>query len=487
MNREASLQSLDQPWEVCVIGGGATGLGTALDAVTRGFRTVLVERDDFAKGTSSRSTKLIHGGVRYLKQGRLSLVLESLRERGILRQNAPHLVRELEFIIPAHAAWETPFYAVGLKMYDALAGRLGLAPSRVLSRGEVLERLPGLNPTGLRHGIAYSDAQFDDARLAISLARTITDHGGTVLNYAPVTSLLKRDGRVCGVRIRDAESGLGHDIRASVVINATGVFTDAIRQMDEPAARPMIAASQGAHVVLPLECLGGASALMIPRTPDGRILFAIPWHGRLIVGTTDNLVREITAEPRPMASEIDFILSTAGRFLASPPQASQILSAYAGLRPLVQTKGARHTAALSREHAILASRSGMITITGGKWTTYRKMAEDAVNASALPARPCVTATLRLAESAPAERGEPIHPRLPYTTADVVWGARQEMARTVEDVLARRTRALLLDTAASIEAAPLVARIMAKELGRDETWERGQISAFTGLARGYSVG
>jgi len=512
VNRDASLLALDRapaPWDICVIGGGATGLGTALDAVTRGYRTILVERHDFAKATSSRSTKLIHGGVRYLRQGRISLVLEALRERGLLCLNAPHLVRSLEFIIPAHAAWETPFYAAGLKFYDLLAGQLGLAPSRVLSPAEVLARLPGLNPAGLRHGISYSDAQFDDARLALTLALTVADHGGIVLNYASVVSLLKRSGKTAGVRIRDEETGLERDIPARTVINATGVFTDAIRRLDEPTAPPVIAASQGAHLVLPLDCLGSSSALMIPRTSDGRILFAIPWHDRLILGTTDNLVRDITAEPRPMAAEIDFILSTAARFLASPPGRSQILSAYAGLRPLIRTRPVRRSASISREHAILTSGSGLVTIAGGKWTTYRKMAQDTVCqaeiSAGLPRRRCRTASFPLhgwaeTPSSPhdplsiygsdaigiASLGQPapIHPRLPYTAAQVIWSVRDEMARTVEDVLARRTRALLLDAAASIEAAPAVARLMAAELNRDENWIAAQISSYTELARGY---
>lgn len=509
MNRDDALLALDDaptPWDVCVIGGGATGLGAALDAVTRGYRTILVERHDFAKGTSSRSTKLIHGGVRYLRQGRIWLVLEALRERGILTRNAPHLVRTLEFIVPAQALWETPFYGIGLGLYGLLAGRG--CPTHILSRAEVLRRLPGLNPTGLRHGIAYVDSQFDDARLAITLARTIADHGGVVLNYTPVVSLLKREGKIGGVRIRDEETGLERDIPARVVINATGVFTDSIRRLDEPGAPPVIAASQGAHVVLPLSCLGGSSALMIPRTADGRILFAIPWHDRLILGTTDNLVRDIAAEPRPMAGEIEFILSTASRFFATPPERSQILSAYAGLRPLVQRGAVRRSATLSREHAIFTSDSGLVTITGGKWTTYRKMAEDTIDHAAqyggLASRPCRTASLPLhgytetpaaygslalygsdaAGIAALGRGVAIHARLPYTEAEVLWGVREEMARTVEDILARRTRALLLDTAASIEAAPTVARLMAAELNRDEQWIGAQVATYTALARGY---
>lgn len=511
MTRDAALLALDNapaPWDVCIIGGGATGLGAALDAATRGYRTILVERHDFAKATSSRSTKLIHGGLRYLRQGRIPLVFEALRERGLLARNAPHLVRPLEFIIPTGAPWQTPFYAIGLKLYDLLAGRLGISRSRILSRAEVLARLPGLNPASFRNGIMYADAQFDDARLAITLAQSITDHGGVVLNYAPVIRLLNYSGKISGVRIRDEETGLERDIPARVVINATGVFTETIRRLDNPAAPPVMAASQGSHIVLPLACLGGKSALMIPRTSDGRLLFAVPWHDRLIVGTTDNLVHDITAEPRPLASEIDFILSTASRFFNSVPGRSQILSAYAGLRPLVNTAAVRRTASISREHVILTSESGLVTITGGKWTTYRKMAKDTIDHAArltgLPPRPCRTASLHLhgyTETSPADdllapygsdaadmaslgSRNPIHPRLPYTNAEVIWAVRNEMARTVEDVLARRTRSLLLDARASIDAAPAVARLMAAELHHNDQWIAEQVATYNNVAGGY---
>jgi len=506
MNRDAALSALDESrgeWDVCVIGGGATGLGAALDAVTRGYRTVLVEAHDFAKATSSRSTKLIHGGVRYLKQGRMSLVLEALHERGLLLWNAPHLVHPLEFVIPTYSAWESAFYGVGLKLYDSLAGRLGFKPSRILSRAATLDHVPGLSENGLRGGISYSDGQFDDARLAITLAQTIADHGGTLLNYAPVTAFLKRKGKIRGVKIRDEETGAEREISARVVINATGIFADALRRLDEPAAPKIIAASQGAHVVLAADCLGGPSAVMIPRTSDGRILFAIPWHERVIVGTTDNPVPDVTLEPRPMSDEIDFILSTAARFLPAAAGQPQILSAYAGLRPLVHPGSERRSATISREHAILTSGAGLVTIAGGKWTTYRKMGQDVVDHAAklagLPARECRTAKLHLhgwstdarnvhgadaTAIAAAGSAKPIHPRLPYTEAEVIWSARHEMARQVEDVLARRTRALILDAATSIETAPAVARLMAGELSRDDDWCAAQVSEYTKLARRY---
>ncbi len=483
MNRDASLRALgtSEVWDVVVIGGGATGLGTALDAAARGFRTVLVEQGDFAQATSSRSTKLIHGGVRYLQRGNLALVRSALRERGLLLQNAPQLVRPLTFVIPNYEWWEAPWYTAGLKLYDALAGSLSLGPSRHLSRVETLAQIPGVAPGGLRGGVQYYDAQFDDARLAIALAQTFSGLGGIALNYARVTGLLKWNDRVSGVRICESEGGAEIEIRARSVINATGVFADEVRALDEPEAAPMLAPSQGAHVVLDRAFLPGASAIMIPRTDDGRVLFAIPWHGRVLVGTTDTPVARASCEPRPLASEIDFLLAHAARYLARAPSRADVLSAFAGLRPLVR-RGSGSGAALSRDHVTNVSRSGLVTITGGKWTTYRLMAEDAVNAAIKAGGPppgeCATKNLRLLEIGPLAE-------IP-TAADVARAVREEMARTIEDVLARRSRSLYLDARASIAAAPLVARIMAAELGRDERWQSAQVAAFRELADGYLV-
>src|SRR5436305_5152015 len=518
MNRAGFLALVDaarEPWDLLVVGGGATGLGTAVEAAARGFRTLLAEAGDFAGGTSSRSTKLVHGGVRYLRQGDVGLVLEALRERGRLLANAPHLVRELAFVVPTYAAWERPFYGIGLKLYDLLAGRLGLGPSRRLSREEALARLPTLEPAGLRGGIVYQDAQFDDARLAIALARTLVDLGGTAVNYMPVTGLLKEGGLVRGALARDAESGEEHAVRARVVVNAAGVFADAVRHLDDPASPPVIAPSQGVHLVLDRSFQPGDSAILVPHTADGRVLFAVPWHGRVVVGTTDTPVDRPALEPRPLAPEIEFLLTHAARYLTRDPAPADVLACFAGLRPLVRpAAGAgRDTAALSRDHALLVSPSGLVTLAGGKWTTYRRMGEDAVDHAALlaglPEAPSVSATLPLhgwtGASAPlaegtaygadlpaldrlaGERpgwGEPLHPRLPYRVCEAVWAVRHEMARTVEDVLARRTRALLLDARASVEAAPAVARLLAAELGRDAAWERQQVSAYGELARGY---
>jgi glycerol-3-phosphate dehydrogenase len=516
MKRDKALdriQNGDKSWDFLVIGGGATGLGVAVDAAARGYSTLLVEQSDFAKGTSSRSTKLVHGGVRYLKQGNISLVLEALRERGLLVENAPHLVHHLSFIVPIYSWWEGPFYGIGMKIYDRLAGKLGLSPSENLSREETLKRIPTLQPNGLQSGVSYYDGQFDDSRLAVNLAQTIFDLGGAAINYAQVTSLIKEDELIAGAVIKDSETGKEHSIRAKAVINATGVFSDGIRKMDDPEARTVIAASQGAHVVLPKSFLPGDTAIMVPHTPDGRVMFAVPWHDCVVVGTTDTAVDSIQLEPRPMEEEIDFILTNAAQYLTKQPSRSDVLSVFAGLRPLVKVGDAKSTAALSRDHTILISNSGLLTIAGGKWTTYRKMAQDAVDQAETMAgfeeRRCTTEHLQihgwtkqkieapslriygadaaaiqeLAEAEPA-LAEKLHPELPYIAAEVVWAVRHEMARTIEDVLARRTRALLLGARASIEAASKVAELMARELGADEKWKSDSVAKFEAVAQGY---
>lgn len=520
MDRDAYLERLrrrPERWDVIVIGGGATGLGTALEAAARGYRTLLLEQHDFAKATSSRSTKLVHGGVRYLQQGNVSLVMEALKERGRLLENAPHVARNLRFVIPVYDWWEGPFYGVGMKLYDLLAGKLGLGPSKVLSREETLKLLPNIEAKGLRNGVIYYDGQFDDARLAVSLAATVADLGGVPLNHVQVTGLTKRGGLVGGVRARDAETGAELEIEGRVVVNATGIFSDAVRRLDDPAEEPLIAPSQGVHLVLDGSFLSGESAVMVPKTADGRVLFAVPWHGRTIVGTTDTAISDTPLEPRAREEEIRFLLEHAALYLDRDPAREDVLSVYCGVRPLVRSPGDKGTAALARDHVLMIARSNLVTITGGKWTTYRKMAEDTVDAAALVAgldeRPSPTARLRLhgwlerpAETegllslygaeAPLVRGvmverpgwdAPLHPRLPYFKGEVAWAVRREMARTVEDVLARRTRALLLDARASVEAAPEVAAIMAEELGRDDGWVATQLAAYRELARGYLPG
>jgi glycerol-3-phosphate dehydrogenase len=492
------LRARTGPWDMVVVGGGATGVGIALDAAARGYEVLLLEQSDFGKGTSSRSTKLIHGGVRYLEQGNISLVMEALKERGLLLRNAPRLVTNLPFVVPNYDWWESPFYGLGLKLYDLLAGEYGFGPSRLLSREETLRRLPTIKTEGLRGGVIYFDGQFDDARLLIHLAATAAAHGAVLLNYAHVTELTRdADGFIAGVRFEDRETGKQFAAGAKVVINATGPFADLLRLKADPSAEPIIAPSQGIHLVFDGSFLPGDSAIMVPHTPDGRVLFAIPWHGHTVVGTTDTPVAEPALEPVATGQEVDFILETASLYLARRPKRADVLSVFAGIRPLVRAAGSRNTAALSRDHTIRIDASGMVTICGGKWTTYRRMAEDCVDQAAtlgrLPERPCVTAHLPIhsPDTAALDRvkqdaslGAPLHPALPYTGAEVVWAAREEMACTVEDVLARRTRALFLNARAAIAMAPRVADLLARELGRDERWQRGQVQAFQKTAQNY---
>lgn len=496
-----------------IIGGGATGLGAAVDAGSRGYRTLLLEQSDFGKGTSSRSTKLVHGGVRYLQQGNISLVLEALRERGRLIENAPHLVTNRSFVLPAYSWWERPFYGIGLKIYDQLAGKRSLGNSRFLSRDETLRMLPGIQDDHLRGGVIYHDGQFDDARLAIALARTAVDLGASVVNYVRVDGLLKTAGRVRGVSARDLETGDELEIPSRVVVNATGAFVDAVRRLDDPRARNMVSPSQGIHIVLDRAFFPSESALLIPRTADGRVLFAVPWHGRVLLGTTDTPVDQVSLEPRPLEEEIEYLLEYAGRYFKQRPTRSDVLSTFAGLRPLVSSGDDTDTASISREHVVRISKSGLITVTGGKWTTYREMAEDtideAVRTGNLANRRSRTANLRLhgwrrpgAQPDPFDAygadgpfvqkivdeedglGEILHARLPYQRGEVVWAVRHEMARTVDDVLSRRTRALTLDAQAAIECASDVADLMARELDRDERWKASQLREFRQLAGTY---
>jgi glycerol-3-phosphate dehydrogenase len=458
------------------VGGGSTGVGIALDAVTRGYSVVLLEQHDFGKGTSSRSTKLVHGGVRYLQQGNISLVMEALKERGLLLRNAPHLVHDMQFIVPNYVWWEAPFYGIGMKVYDLLAGKYGFGPSKILSRDEVLERIPTLSQEGLRGGVKYHDGQFDDARLLIDLASTAAEHGACLINYARVVSLGKDEGGfINGLTFRDEETGDSQTLAAKCVMNATGPFCDELRRVDQPGTKPMIAPSQGVHIVLSREFLPGETAIMVPHTRDGRVMFAIPWHGHVVVGTTDTPIPASTLEPMPQSQEVDFILETASDYLAKRPARADILSVFTGIRPLVKSGEVSSTSALSRDHTIEISSSGLLTIAGGKWTTYRHMAEDAVDHAIvigqLDERPCVTRELRIRD--PGEHED-----------SAAWYARHEMARTVEDVLARRTRLLFLDSRKALAKAPEVARELARELGRDEAWEQSQLQAFSEIAGHY---
>ena len=518
MNRKAVLKKLrkkDKEWDIVIIGGGSTGLGCAVDAASRGYKTLLLEQVDFSKGTSSRSTKLVHGGVRYLQQGDVSMVFEALQERGLMFKNAPHLVSNQSFIIPTYDFWGGPFYTVGLKVYDMMAGKLGLGPSKHLSLEETIEAIPTVEQEGLRGGVIYQDGQFDDSRMAVSLAQTCVDYDGTVLNYCKVTDLLKDGELISGVSAIDVETGEKFLIKTKVVINATGVFADEVIQMDEPGKRNMITPSQGIHLVLEKDFLPNKYAIMVPHTSDGRVMFAVPWHNHVVVGTTDTLIENHSLEPVALKSEVDFVLETAGQYLVKQPTRKDVLSVFAGLRPLAKPEDDnKATKEISRGHKIIISVTGLITIIGGKWTTYRKMAEDTIEKAIMlggfPERECVTRHLPIhgfrmnidAHNDPMSPygiykedilaiGEDeenmsgyISEKLNILKAQVAWAVRKEMARTVEDVLARRTRALFLDARESIRIAPEVAEIMAKELKQDKEWIYKQMHTFEQVAKNY---
>lgn len=518
LNRNRALQALQDvaEWDQIIIGGGATGLGIAVDGASRGFKTLLLERSDFAKGTSSRSTKLVHGGVRYLAQGDVQLVYDALRERGLLQKNAAHLVKRQAFIIPCYSLLEKVKYLVGLKLYDWLSGRFSFGASRFLNKKEILQKLPGLRSQNLVGGVEYFDGQFDDARLAVNLAQTAAEQGGTLLNYFKVTGLAKEGGKTSGVKTVDAETGKEYVLKAKVVINATGVFVDDVLQMDTPGRRPLVRPSQGIHLVVDKSFLHSGSAMMIPKTADGRVLFAVPWHNHVLLGTTDTPLDKHSLEPEALQKEIRFILDTVKQYLAKPPKESDVLSVFAGLRPLAAPqKAASTTKEISRDHKLLVSKSGLITITGGKWTTYRKMAEEtvdkAVEAGGLRPASCNTKNIRihgcvevnaedslsvygsdapeisaLMKSLPSLSNKLVEGQ-PYTEVEVIWAVRNEMARTVEDVLARRLRLLFLDAKAAIAAAPRVAELMAKELRYPDAWKIAQIEDFTALAGHYLLG
>lgn len=485
--------------DVVVIGGGATGLGVAVDAASRGLSVVLLESHDFAKGTSSRATKLVHGGVRYLAQGNIALVREALHERSVLLQNAPHLAAPLGFVMPSYKCWEMPFYGVGLKAYDTLAGKGGLGTTRFLSSRKAAEALPGLKTQGLKGGIMYWDGQFDDARLALALARTAAVHSALLVNYCPVKELIYEESKVAGVICEDAESGEQYTVRAKCVINATGVWVDAIRRMDsnhqKQAADPIVSPSQGVHLVVDNHFLPGPHALLVPKTADGRVLFAVPWLGKVILGTTDTSRPDLAREPEAYEEEIEFILRESANYLSSPPKRSDVRSIWVGLRPLVKTKNLKssggNTKSLSREHTILSSSSGLVTVTGGKWTTYRSMAEDVLEHCVKEGvlghlSPSITRRLRVV-GAPNEEVNTALYRAPnltaygteadwvqslpgvereilpgLTEAMVRFAVRYEYARTVEDILARRSRWLFLDAESCLDAAPVVAEILETE-------------------------
>lgn len=520
--REVQIEQLQftKNWDAIIIGGGATGLGVALDCASRGYKTLLLEQIDFAKGTSSRSTKLVHGGVRYLEQGNVDLVREALRERGLLMKNAPHLVRNQTFIIPNYSWFDSVLYTVGLKVYDFLSGKLSFGDSVRIGKKETSTRLTTLNKKHLKGGTVYHDGQFDDARLAVNIAQTCIENGATVLNYFKVKSILKNEKEIInGVVAKDVETGIEYKLNSKVVINATGVFSDEILKMDNSLAKKSIIPSQGIHLVFDKSFLPGEEAIMIPKTDDGRVLFLVPWHGKVLVGTTDSPIEKPSLEPKPLEKEVDFIIQNINRYLNKNVSRADVLSVFSGLRPLAAPKDdSAKTKEISRSHKILVSKSDLITITGGKWTTYRKMAEDtvdkAIQLNKLPKSICKTADLlihgahgasdfdnktdylsvygtdkeeieKLIQSEPKLR-ELIHPSFPYTQAEIVFSIRNEMARTIEDILARRVRILFLDAKVAIELTPLVGEILQKELGETNAWKENQIADFLKTAKRYQL-
>lgn len=509
----------EHPYDIAVVGGGATGLGVALDAAARGFSVVLVESFDFAKGTSSRSTKLVHGGVRYLAQGNIALVREALHERTLLLSNAPHLVQPLAFVVPSYKWWETPFHGLGLKMYDALAGKAGLGETQLLSRDQTLALLPTLQPQGLKGGVQYWDGQFNDARLALAIARTAALHGALLVNYCQASDLLYDKDKVVGLVCEDTLTKRRYNIKAGCVVNAAGVWVDELRLKDgaahggegQRASEPMVAPSQGVHIVVDREFLDGDVGLMVPKTADGRVLFAVPWLGKVILGTTDTPRHELLLEPLPLKEEVDFILNESARYLSRAPKRTDVKSIWVGLRPLVkrQKNDGDNTKRLSREHTVVISRSGLVTVTGGKWTTYRAMAEDVLKRCAdyelIEKRKAgITEHLKLIGSGPlgmAMRAIYQAPGLHsygdeqsvltsmqgaqtnlcdgLTEAMVRFAARYEYAITVEDVLARRSRLLFLDARLALALAKRVGAILFEETGLNP-----QTKNFSGLATQY---
>ena len=515
MNRAANLKQIHQTqqWDVAIIGGGASGLGIAVDAANRGFKTVLFEKNDFAKGTSSRSTKLVHGGVRYLQNGDISLVIEALRERGILRKNAPHLVRDLSFVIPSYDWWSSPFYGLGLKVYDMMAGKLGLGPSTLLNKEETLSLIPNVNKNGLRGGVIYHDGQFDDARMAISLALTAAQEGATLVNYMNVVGFHKEKELIDGLEIQDQLNGNKTQIKAKVVVNATGVFSDQLISLDQPNSKPMIRPSQGVHIVLEKKFLNGPHAIMVPHTTDGRVLFAVPWNNYVVVGTTDTPMEETLEEPKALDEEIQFILDNAGTYMTKKPKRSDVKSVFAGLRPLAASEENKEsTKEVSRHHKITVSTSGLVSVLGGKWTTYRKIAEDTINTvqmvGGFSERNCTTKNLPIfGFEANSDWNDSLHfygseaskirdldpngnqslsEKIHITKNQIHWAVKEEMALRLEDVLARRTRGLFLDANETAKIAPEVAEIMAQILNQDQAWIDSELKSLNSIIKNYQL-
>ena len=514
MNRNLNIKKLSNKethWDIIIIGGGASGLGAAVDSASRGFKTLLVEKNDFSKGTSSRSTKLVHGGVRYMQNGDISLVIEALKERGILKKNAPHLVKNMSFVIPSYNWWSNPFYGIGLKIYDMMAGKLGLGKSTLLSKEETIKLIPNVKKKDLVGGIIYHDGQFDDSRMAISLAITAEKNGATLLNYFEVKNLTKTNNIIDGIIVKDKITNKVYEIKGKVVINATGVFSDEIMKMDYPQKKKMIKPSQGVHLVLDKKFLNSHHAILIPHTSDGRVLFAVPWNNYAILGTTDTPLNEIKDEPVPLKEEIKFILKNAQTFMKKKPSFKDIKSVFAGLRPLAAESNQKNTQEIYRHHKISVSESGLLSILGGKWTTYRKIAEDAINTAisigGFNERKCITENLQIhGYQENTNWKDPLHvygsdanfikeikmdkgnislsEKFHITPNQIIWSLKNEMAIKLEDILARRTRCLFLDAKETIKVAPKVLRIMKVFLKKNIDWEKKEFSNFIEISKNY---
>ena len=515
MNRNDSIVKLNKvlEWDIVIIGGGASGLGIAVDASKRGYKTLLLEKHDFGKGTSSRSTKLIHGGVRYLQNGDITLVIESLKERGILKRNAPHLVQDLSFVIPTYDWWASPFYGIGMKIYDMMAGKLGLGKSVIISKGETEKLIPNVNKKGLRGGVIYHDGQFDDSRMAITLALSANPKKTALLNYCNVDGLIKKNNEIVGLSFTDSINSKKYQVKSKVVINATGVFAEDIIRMDQPQIKKMIQPSQGVHIVLEKKFLKSKHAILIPQTSDGRVLFAVPWKNYVVVGTTDTQIKNASEEPKPLKEEIDFILKNASKYMTIKPKKDDIKSVFAGLRPLAATSDKKSTKEVSRSHKIDISPSGLISVLGGKWTTYRKISEDAIDTAIsinkLKKKKCKTKKTKLfGYKKKVDFSDPMHvygslkkkveslggiddnkslsTKFYISNNIIEWSIIHEMALTLEDILARRTRCVFLDSNESKLIAPSVAEKMADVLEKDQEWIDSELKNFNKLIKNYTI-
>jgi glycerol-3-phosphate dehydrogenase len=515
MNREDFLLKLEteEVWDIVIIGGGATGLGAAVDAASRGYKTLLLEKFDFGKGTSSRSTKLVHGGVRYLAQGNIKLVVEALKERGRLLKNAAHITSVQSFVLPVYSFWDKWFYGLGLKLYEWLSGKWSLGKTTIHSKSETLKLLPSINNKNLKGSIQYFDGQFDDARLCIDLASTAVQHGAIVLNYIEVQQFIKNENKIVAIKAIDSIHQKEYTIHAKAFINATGVFSDELMKNDNSHHNNIITPSQGIHLVINPISFTGNHALLIPKTSDGRVLFAVPWHNKVIIGTTDTEIQEILNEPKALEQEINFVIENFNKYAKIPITKNEVESVFAGLRPLVKSKNKKNTAFISREHSIIISNSGLVTITGGKWTTYRVMAKDAIDnvifIAGLNKKECITKNLKIGnwdlpvdssnhlniygnykaeiEKIKLENSdfqEKIHSDFSYINAEIIWFIRNEMAITLEDVLARRTRLLFLNSQISKDVSYKVVEIMAKELNKTEDWKKNQLDNFSKTLQSY---